>query len=95
MDWSLSDKLAVALDTQLFVWKPNSDQVAKIAHLENDNMICSVNWSKRAPLVGYGDSQGVLRVVDVEKNQMIAEMEGHKARIGSLAWNGNLIASGS
>jgi len=66
-----------------------------VAHLEDDNMICSVNWSKTAPYLAYGDNEGILRISDIEKNKMIIEMENHKARIGSLSWNGNLIASGS
>lgn len=57
--------------------------------------MCSVGWSKKSPYLAYGDNKGVLRIVDINKKSMIIELECHDARIGSLAWNDNLIATGS
>lgn len=68
----------------------------KVAHLPESESICGISWSKRhTHWLGYGDSQGIVRVVDVNKQTCIASVGGHTARVGSLAFSGNLLASGS
>jgi len=54
-----------------------------------------VSWSRRAPHLAYGDNKGTVRVLDINKGKVLYESEEHQSRIGSLAWNGSLIASGS
>lgn len=55
-----------------------------------------MSYSKRnANWLGYGDSEGVVRVVDTNKGKCIGSVGGHQGRVGSLAFSGSLLASGS
>ncbi len=38
---------------------------------------------------------GEIEVYDTEKKKLVRTFDGHMSRVGSLAWNDNLIASGS
>jgi cell division cycle 20-like protein 1 (cofactor of APC complex) len=42
-----------------------------------------------------GNSFGEVQIYDVAKGKSIRTIEGHTGRVGSLAWNGYLLASGS
>ena len=36
-----------------------------------------------------------MQVWDVQQSKKILQMEGHTARVGALAWNGDQLSSGS
>ena len=36
-----------------------------------------------------------MQVWDVTANKKVNTLEGHSARVGALAWNGDLLSSGS
>ena len=38
---------------------------------------------------------GCVQVWDVTANKKVNTLEGHSARVGALAWNGDLLSSGS
>lgn len=58
-------------------------------------MVCSVAWSQRGQHLAVGNNHGSIHIFDTVKQKIIKEFQGHSARIGSLAWNGNILASGS
>lgn len=61
---------------------------------ENDS-VTSVAWAERGHLVSVGTHRGTVQVWDVTAGKRINTLEGHSARVGALAWNGDLLASGS
>jgi cell division cycle 20-like protein 1 (cofactor of APC complex) len=46
-------------------------------------------------LVAVGIYSGYVQVWDVAVNEQINEMQGHSARVGALAWNGDVVSPGS
>ena len=57
--------------------------------------VTSVAWAERGHLVSVGTHRGTVQVWDVTAGKRIHTLEGHTARVGALAWNGDLLASGS
>ena len=55
----------------------------------------SVAWAERGHLVSVGTHRGTVQVWDVTAGKRLLHLEGHSARVGALAWNGDLLASGS
>lgn len=45
--------------------------------------------------VAVGTHRGFVQIWDVAVNKMVKVLEGHNARIGTLAWNGDILSSGS
>ena len=46
-------------------------------------------------LVAVGTHKGHVQVWDASANKRIGLLEGHTARVGALAWNGDQLSSGS
>ena len=101
LDWSPDDKLTIGLERSIYVWKASGSEVQKVVENANgaegaQNNVCSVQWSRRQnEWLAYGDGEGVVRLLDVCKHRLVAEFPSHQARVGSLAFNGSLLASGS
>lgn len=45
--------------------------------------------------LAIGARDGLVDIWDAEKSQLIRTMQGHTARVGSLAWNGPILSTGS
>ena len=45
--------------------------------------------------MAVGTHHGYVQVWDVTANKKINTLEGHSARVGALAWNGDMLSSGS
>ena len=61
---------------------------------ENDG-VTSVAWAERGRLVSVGTHRGTVQIWDVTTCKRLTTMKGHSTRVGALAWNGDLLASGS
>ena len=55
----------------------------------------SVSWSERGNYVAVGTHRGYVQVWDVAASKRVNCLEGHSARVGALAWNGDMLSSGS
>jgi len=45
--------------------------------------------------VAVGTNRGLVQLWDIEKQKKIRSMSGHMARVGTLAWNQDILSSGS
>ena len=45
--------------------------------------------------MAVGTHRGYVQVWDVAANKRVNVLEGHSARVGALAWNGDMLSSGS
>jgi WD40 repeat protein len=46
-------------------------------------------------LLAFGTDDGGVHVWDIVVNKPIKTMHDHSGRVGTLAWNGNVLSSGS
>lgn len=61
---------------------------------ENDT-VTSVQWADKGDLLAVGTNKGITQIWDVHAQKKLHELSGHASRIGCLAWNAELICSGS
>ncbi|XP_046328879.1 fizzy-related protein homolog [Haliotis cracherodii] len=98
VDWSSQNVLSVGLGTSVYLWSACTSQVTRLCDLSQDNdTVTSVSWSERVSgnLVAVGTHKGYVQIWDVSVNKKINSLEGHSARVGALAWNGDILSSGS
>ena len=60
--------------------------------------ICEItrfNCFFQGNFVAVGTHRGYVQVWDVMANKRVNVLEGHTARVGALAWNGDNLSSGS
>ncbi|XP_022631623.1 protein FIZZY-RELATED 1 isoform X2 [Vigna radiata var. radiata] len=95
VDWSSSNVLAVALENSVYLWNASSSKVTKLCDLGVDDSVCSVGWAPLGTYLAVGSNSGKVQIWDVTQGKSIRTMEGHRLRVGTLAWSSSLLSSGS
>ncbi|KAF9408883.1 hypothetical protein HW555_011569 [Spodoptera exigua] len=96
VDWSAQNVLSVGLGSCVYLWSACTSQVTRLCDLSSEgNAVTSVAWSERGHLVAVGTQKGHISVWDVAVNKEVTKLQGHIARVGALAWNGDILSSGS
>ncbi|XP_046403553.1 fizzy-related protein homolog isoform X1 [Ischnura elegans] len=96
VDWSSQNVLSVGLGSCVYLWSACTSQVTRLCDLSHDgNSVTSVSWNERGNLVAVGTHHGYVQIWDVGVNKQVNKLMGHSARVGALAWNGEVISSGS
>ncbi|CAH0515441.1 unnamed protein product [Peronospora belbahrii] len=95
VDWSATNIVAVGLSSCVYLWSACTSKVTMLCDLGPSDSVTSVSWSQRGTHLAVGTNSGNLQVWDVSAAKIIRIMTGHSARVGTLGWNGQLLASGS
>lgn len=95
VDWSSTNFLAVGLGCCVYLWNANTSKVIKLCDLSPYDSITSVNWIQRGSHIAIGTNTGFIQLWDVHRMKKVRQFSGHKARVGTLAWNEHLLSSGS
>jgi len=95
LDWSSTNIISVGLENAVYVWSAYNSKVTKLCEVPESESITAVSWSQRGNHIAVGTSHGEMQIHDVVKNKIIKTFKGHQGRVGSIAWNGYTIASGS
>ncbi|XP_027360972.1 protein FIZZY-RELATED 2-like [Abrus precatorius] len=95
VDWSFNNVLAVALGNSVYLWNASSSKVTKLCELGMDDCVCSVSWAQRGTYLAVGTNSGKVQIWDASQCKTIRTMEGHRLRVGTLAWSSSLLSSGS
>lgn len=96
VDWSSQNILSVGLAASVYLWSACTSQVTKLCDLSVDSdSVTSVSWSEKGDMLAIGTQRGFCQIYDVAAQKRLVSMDGHSSRIGCLAWNGDLICSGS
>ncbi|KAI5890007.1 WD40 repeat-like protein [Schizophyllum commune H4-8] len=99
LDWSARNIIAVALGSTVYVCSGNSFEAKRVfdAHTHKPHdLVTSLRWDQRGTTLSVGTESGRLYLFDAVKLTMIRMYTGaHEYKIGCLAWNGDLLSSGS
>uniref|UniRef100_A0A3Q1FII1 Fizzy-related protein homolog n=1 Tax=Acanthochromis polyacanthus TaxID=80966 RepID=A0A3Q1FII1_9TELE len=96
VDWSPLNVLCVGLGSCVYLWNACTSQRTRLCDLsvEGDS-VTSVSWSERGSLVAVGTQRGSVQIWDAGAGKKLCALEGHRARVGALAWNADQLSSGS
>jgi len=95
VDWSSSNILSVALGSTVYLWSACTSKVTKLCELPADDAVTSISWALTGNQISVGTTSGQVQIWDATKCQKIRDLAKHTSRVGSLAWNSTLLASGS
>uniref|UniRef100_A0A8C5CVU6 CDC20/Fizzy WD40 domain-containing protein n=1 Tax=Gadus morhua TaxID=8049 RepID=A0A8C5CVU6_GADMO len=96
VDWSAGNLLSVGLGACVYLWSACTSQVTRLCDLSVDgDSVTSVCWNERGSLVAVGTHKGYVQIWDAAGGRKLSSLEGHSARVGALAWNGEQLSSGS
>ncbi|KAL6006779.1 B-type cell cycle switch protein ccs52A [Asimina triloba] len=69
-------------------------KVTKLCDLGADDNVCSVGWAQRGTHLAVGTNQGKVQIWDASRCRRVRTMDGHRMRVGALAWSSSLLSSG-
>lgn len=95
VDWSSHNVLSVGLGNCVYLWNASSSKVTKLCDLGMDDSVCSVGWAQRGTYLAVGTNEGKVQIWDASRCKRVRTMEGHRLRVGSLAWSSSVLSSGS
>eukprot|EP01114_Cavostelium_apophysatum_P017938 TRINITY_DN5436_c0_g1_i1.p1 TRINITY_DN5436_c0_g1~~TRINITY_DN5436_c0_g1_i1.p1 ORF type:complete len:546 (+),score=114.24 TRINITY_DN5436_c0_g1_i1:232-1869(+) len=95
VDWSSQNLLAVGLSNSVFLWNASTSHVTLLCDVGDADSITAVSWVEGGNYLAVGTNTGLVQIWDVSQKKKVREMIGHKARVGSLAWNSHTLSSGS
>ena len=100
LSWGGNNQLAVALSQTVYVWDAASGSIKELMTLETEedttSHIGSVAWIQEGGShLAIGTSNNVVQLWDAEAGKQIRTMNGHAGRVGALAWNQDVLSSGS
>ncbi|XP_060173130.1 B-type cell cycle switch protein ccs52A-like [Lycium barbarum] len=95
VDWSSQNVLAVGLGSCVYLWHASSSKVVQLCDLGIDGDVSSVGWAQRGTHLAIGTSNGKVQLWDASQSKRIRTMEGHRLRVGALAWSSSQLSSGS
>jgi cell division cycle 20-like protein 1 (cofactor of APC complex) len=96
VDWSSQNVLAVGLGSCVYLWSACTSKVTKLCDLaQSEDIVTSVSWAQRGTHLAVGTNKGEVQLWDAIKVKKVRTMSGHSARVGTLAWSGPSLASGS
>lgn len=96
VDWSTTNVLGVGLGTCVYLWSACTSQVTRLCDLTNrEDSVSSVSWSEKGNYIAVGTFKGDVQIWDAAASKLVNTLTGHTARVGALAWNHDLLCSGS
>jgi len=95
LDWSTQDVLAVGLLNSVYLWSASTLKVTRLCEFNGNNPVTSLAWSADGLQLAVGTNVGSMHLFDVQRTKETARFLDHSGRIGSLAWNDQLLATAS
>uniref|UniRef100_A0A0C9RQJ4 TSA: Wollemia nobilis Ref_Wollemi_Transcript_1927_2333 transcribed RNA sequence n=1 Tax=Wollemia nobilis TaxID=56998 RepID=A0A0C9RQJ4_9CONI len=95
VDWSSHNVLAVGLGHCVYLWSACSSKVTKLCDLGANDSVCSVGWTQRGTYLAVGTNIGEVQIWDATRCKKVRTLEGHRTRVGALAWSSHILSSGS
>eukprot|EP00012_Vannella_robusta_P005118 CAMPEP_0206202996 /NCGR_PEP_ID=MMETSP0166-20121206/12536_1 /ASSEMBLY_ACC=CAM_ASM_000260 /TAXON_ID=95228 /ORGANISM="Vannella robusta, Strain DIVA3 518/3/11/1/6" /LENGTH=388 /DNA_ID=CAMNT_0053622089 /DNA_START=750 /DNA_END=1916 /DNA_ORIENTATION=- len=95
LDWSSDNLLAVALGRTVYIWNADSGDISVLVTLGEDDYVCSVSWANAGQYISVGTFKGDVLLYDGHQGKLVRTLKGHGNRVSSLAWNGQIVSSGS
>lgn len=95
LDWSSTNLLGVGLGSCVYLWSAHTGKVIKLCELSLEDPITSLSWVQKGSTLAIGTNRGLVHIWDAERREHLRTMEGHTARIGTLAWSNSTLCTGS
>jgi len=95
LDWGKNNVLSVALGDSIYLWNASDGSIQQLMQTTGEGThVTSLNWMQEGNYLAVGTSDHKVQLWDAEKLKQVRSMNGHRARVSSLAWNNHILSSG-
>ncbi|CAN6719303.1 unnamed protein product [Malus baccata var. baccata] len=96
LDWSSKNILAVAIGNTVYLWNASNSSIAELVTIdEEDGPVTSVSWACDGWQIAVGLNNSFIQLWDSISLKRVGMFRGgRQGRVGSLAWNKNILTTG-
>ncbi|KAJ2498330.1 substrate-specific activator of APC-dependent proteolysis [Coemansia sp. RSA 1972] len=95
MDWASSDRVAVALDTAVYIWDAATSTTTELCDVGAGDWVTSVGWAENGKHLAVGLNSGTVQIWDASRSRRMRTLAGHARRVGAVHWNGSVVSTAS
>lgn len=71
MDWSINNKVVIALDSVVYIWDATHGTIHTVGKKQEIGNVCSLKWSSDGSYLGIGTKAGETQIWDIDKNKKL------------------------
>ena len=71
MDWSINNKVVIALDSVVYIWDATHGTIDTVGKRQEIGNVCSLKWSSDGCYLGIGTKSGETQIWDTKKNKKL------------------------
>ncbi|CAN1751656.1 Cell division cycle 20.1, cofactor of APC complex [Linum perenne] len=97
LDWSSRNVLAIALGSTVYlIWDASNGSSFELVTVDEElGPVTSVNWAPDGRHIAIGLNNSEVQLWDTDSDKLMRTLKGgHRGRVGSLAWNNNILTTG-
>ena len=95
LDWSSQNQLAIALQ-EIYLQNTETLEIDILTNeTDNGQSATSLSYHKSGNYLAVGQRNSEIKIWDITKMSVLRTMKTHSDRVSSLAWNDELLSSGS
>ncbi|KAH7554210.1 hypothetical protein JRO89_XS12G0135100 [Xanthoceras sorbifolium] len=96
LDWGSANVLAIALDNTVFLYNASNASASELVTVDDeDGPVTSVSWAPDGQHIAIGLNNSHVQIWDTTAIQQLRRLTcGHRSRVDSLAWNGQILTTG-
>ena len=95
VDWSSQNILVVGLANSVYIWSACTSRVTKLCEIQGNETVSSLGWNQRGTSLAVGVSNGETQIWDIGQLRLQRTLIGHQGRVSAVAWNANILSTGS
>ncbi|XP_038986994.1 cell division cycle 20.2, cofactor of APC complex-like [Phoenix dactylifera] len=96
LDWGSSNVLSIALGNAVYLWDASDGSTSELVTVDEDvGPVTSVSWAPDGRHIAVGLNSSDIQLWDSSSSNLLRTLRGvHGSRVGSLAWNNNILTTG-
>ncbi|XP_062001363.1 cell division cycle 20.1, cofactor of APC complex-like [Rosa rugosa] len=96
LDWGSANVLAIALANTVYLWDASTGSTSELETFDDETgPVTSVSWAPDGRHIAIGLNNSEVQLWDSTATKQLRTLRGcHSSRVGSLAWNNNILTTG-
>ncbi|XP_004305559.1 PREDICTED: cell division cycle 20.2, cofactor of APC complex-like [Fragaria vesca subsp. vesca] len=96
LDWGTNNILAIALGSTVYLWDASNSSTSELVTVsDDDGPVTSLSWAADGRHIALGLNNSCVELWDSISVKLLRRLRGHHERVGSLAWNKEILTTGS
>ncbi|XP_050383328.1 cell division cycle 20.2, cofactor of APC complex-like [Argentina anserina] len=96
LDWGSNNILAIALGSTVYLWDASNGSTSVLVTVsDDDDPVTSISWAADGRHIALGLNSSCVELWDTISLKLLRKLKGHHECVGSLAWNKEILTTGS